>query len=752
MLSEDSSLTDISSDDDDYVSNKKAKKAKVKTTWKPKHVLKAPRVTQYSAQSLYDDILSSKIDLDPEYQRDVVWPDTKQSGLIDSLLRNFYIPPIIFAFSQTEDGEERRVCIDGKQRLTSIQSRTNLKMWYKLQPGNEGGRLLPEQYRKQFSRKQIACVEYCDINEDNEREIFQRVQLGVALTPAERLQAIPGPWTQLIRDVLNVMEEYRISDELEWAKTRGRDFQAAASSVYLMEKPDVGWPTAGSIERWLQRVTPPTKAFKERVMDAFAVFRQLVLTKKYYSVFHKPAKVSPIEFVMSVILVDKYCRERTLAQLVEGIRLMRKDVRSKHADIRANSKITKTMMSFMKDKWAAGFKKLDSSEKDALKECRANPVRPPMEKGKRKRGNSPDSDEDDGSEDERPLKSKAKTAAKVANSKPVPRSSPAMPRASAASMPTPKGSPRINVKTETTTVPDFQPARRPDRFAGLRQAKAKAMSGRQPSSALTPPPTAGQGSGTTSQQDPSLQETVSKIINNPNRGPSTQQSQQMWPPHQFAPPVGQPNTGQAMAHPPMQIPPQLTQQMHNLNMNAQGQSTMPPPPNPNVNGTAPSTGMATTDPRVNPNRSNPTTPQLNGTNGGMRPSSTDPQRLPDRPQSGPPNLPYQRSMSFSEGSGPTNAPQRRDSHDGRFDRPSQALPDGYREGGGRYSEDYSRRPPPVPRGRGPSSPGMRGQPWHPGASTRDREVLPPYGGGLSSRDRDRDRGNYNGTWVPSNGR
>jgi hypothetical protein len=27
---------------------------------------------------------------------EVVWPETKQSGLIDSLLHNYYVPPIIF--------------------------------------------------------------------------------------------------------------------------------------------------------------------------------------------------------------------------------------------------------------------------------------------------------------------------------------------------------------------------------------------------------------------------------------------------------------------------------------------------------------------------------------------------------------------------------------------------------------------------------------------------------------------------------
>jgi uncharacterized protein with ParB-like and HNH nuclease domain len=51
---------------------------------------------------------------------DVVWPETKQIGIIDSIFRNFYIPPVIFAVNTYEDGSETKTCIDGKQRLTSI--------------------------------------------------------------------------------------------------------------------------------------------------------------------------------------------------------------------------------------------------------------------------------------------------------------------------------------------------------------------------------------------------------------------------------------------------------------------------------------------------------------------------------------------------------------------------------------------------------------------------------------------------------
>ena len=40
--------------------------------------------------------------------------------IIDSIFRNFYIPPVIFAVKVYDDGAETKTCIDGKQRLTSL--------------------------------------------------------------------------------------------------------------------------------------------------------------------------------------------------------------------------------------------------------------------------------------------------------------------------------------------------------------------------------------------------------------------------------------------------------------------------------------------------------------------------------------------------------------------------------------------------------------------------------------------------------
>ena len=45
---------------------------------------------------------------------DVVWPEAKQIGLIDSIFRNFYIPPVLLSV-QRDDDQEVRFCVDGKQ-------------------------------------------------------------------------------------------------------------------------------------------------------------------------------------------------------------------------------------------------------------------------------------------------------------------------------------------------------------------------------------------------------------------------------------------------------------------------------------------------------------------------------------------------------------------------------------------------------------------------------------------------------------
>jgi hypothetical protein len=46
------------------------------------------------------------------------------------------------------------------------------KYWYKQKEGKPG-KQLPPKYKRMFANKQIVCIEYMEISEDNEREIFR---------------------------------------------------------------------------------------------------------------------------------------------------------------------------------------------------------------------------------------------------------------------------------------------------------------------------------------------------------------------------------------------------------------------------------------------------------------------------------------------------------------------------------------------------------------------------------------------------
>ncbi|KAH9850421.1 hypothetical protein C2E23DRAFT_835051 [Lenzites betulinus] len=352
MLSDwESSLTELSSSDDEYLETKSRKKKpgpKGKKEYKVSNHLRPYRTTTYTAKSLYDQIVDNTIELDPEYQRDVVWTEAKQVGLIDSLLRNFYIPPVIFAVKRHEDNTETRTCIDGKQRLTSIQLVTGKKYYFRNR-GHESRPLLSKQLLQSFANKQIVCVEYEEITDDQEREIFQRVQLGVALTVAERMQAVAGPWPSLIREVQSiVLGDDGFGEDLDWGHDRGRDFQCLAAIINLIHThPATAFPSAPRIERWLSSPSAVPVKTREDVLDTFRIFITLVKDKRYNMAFNKPARVSPVEFTMIGVLIYRFRKTLSLKQLSQAIWFMRADVRKAHKDVRQNQRVVGTMFKFI---------------------------------------------------------------------------------------------------------------------------------------------------------------------------------------------------------------------------------------------------------------------------------------------------------------------------------------------------------------------------------------------------------------------
>lgn len=71
--------------------------------------------------NFYEAFQLNKYNFEPEYQRKSIWSDEKKSFLINSIVKNFPIPPI-FLHQKIDDtsGITKYDVIDGKQRLSAI--------------------------------------------------------------------------------------------------------------------------------------------------------------------------------------------------------------------------------------------------------------------------------------------------------------------------------------------------------------------------------------------------------------------------------------------------------------------------------------------------------------------------------------------------------------------------------------------------------------------------------------------------------
>ncbi|KAL0059216.1 hypothetical protein AAF712_014062 [Marasmius tenuissimus] len=376
--------------DDLNIKGENAKYPKYKTEvlsdYKITRALKKPRSETCSIELLYKQAKDNLIDLNAEYQRDVVWTTEKQSFLIDSIFSNFYIPPIIFSVRTLENGDELRICIDGKQRLTAMfafmegkipykDKDTGRKIWFIDNPDQPWSskqgkkRLLPPNLKINFEKRAIFVVEYDEVAQQEERDIFKRVQLGVPLSAAEKLQAITTPRVKFIQELRSrfMVPEKLGSSSIPWDRSRCRDFHSLALCLHYAVTWDFTIPnspliSSDALGQWLsgqherEKGTKPDdisvpEELQTHTTKTLEVMSQLFTDPAYNQPFvsfsHNGIRkaLSPIDVIGTFFLVFKLTQSsssgavanpelRTLSQLGE---ILRRDVRESKLGIMMRS-------------------------------------------------------------------------------------------------------------------------------------------------------------------------------------------------------------------------------------------------------------------------------------------------------------------------------------------------------------------------------------------------------------------------------
>ncbi|CAG8452303.1 6762_t:CDS:2 [Paraglomus occultum] len=309
--------------------------------------LTKPRNVTHTLYKLYNWMQMGMIDLNPEFQR-----GTKQSHLIDSILKNFYVPPVIFSCKKLDNKRWLRVVIDGKQRLTSIRRFMDgeiphtspseggtSKKYYRSVSSNS--RCLSDAERELFDCSELVCVEYYDLTLAQEQEIFSRVQLGVALTAAEKLQAISSPMADFAHNLYSTYPTLATIIDTR----RGRPFQLITQSLHQIEHaPEVFRATPVVIQKFLKderEVPVELRRVARRVYDMI-----VSMIEADAELFHRGHRLAPIEFVFLCWMIARF-PGLSIAQYQHHLLGMKDYVRERHEDVRFNGKCYETLKRYL---------------------------------------------------------------------------------------------------------------------------------------------------------------------------------------------------------------------------------------------------------------------------------------------------------------------------------------------------------------------------------------------------------------------
>ncbi|MBC3228930.1 DUF262 domain-containing protein [Serratia fonticola] len=171
--------------------------------------------TTNKIKSVYADIKDGELDLRPNFQRGEVWTTKKKKLLIDSILREWYIPPI----HTVSIGNGKAEVLDGQQRLSAIRDFLDNQFQIDgfIEPkdddivelnGKKFKDLNPE-IQKKIERFGITIYEITDYNQGEPNELFYRLNQTIKLTSSEARNAIFGD----VRDDMSSFVSYM--DELD---------------------------------------------------------------------------------------------------------------------------------------------------------------------------------------------------------------------------------------------------------------------------------------------------------------------------------------------------------------------------------------------------------------------------------------------------------------------------------------------------------------------------------------------------------
>ena len=167
----------------------------------------------------------------PDWQRQEVWTRLKKQNLIDTLLRGWKLPKF-YLLKVSEDPEGYEV-VDGQQRLGAIfeffEDQLPLASKTAEEFGGDRYSKLPDHVVDAFEDYEIEFDEIEDATEEEVKNFFQRLQEGLPLTSAEKLNSVPSK----LRDFISVKAKHPFFGKTSTSDRRYGHFDILAKVVSI---------------------------------------------------------------------------------------------------------------------------------------------------------------------------------------------------------------------------------------------------------------------------------------------------------------------------------------------------------------------------------------------------------------------------------------------------------------------------------------------------------------------------------------
>ncbi|MHA6287307.1 DUF262 domain-containing protein [Maricaulis sp. CAU 1757] len=231
-------------------------------------------------RTLVARIDDKEIDLQPEFQRQEVWSKTKQKKLIDTILREWSIPPVHLVLSPDRTLE----VLDGQQRLVAVRDffHNRFAIDGQVTPRDDSilglnrklYRQLDTVTRRQIEGYSIKCFRITDYKPEEPSELFYRLNQPTVLTAGEQRNALFGPARDQLKKIVAHFEESGSEKgTIGFSNVRLAYDDVIARLLYFIERRSIGVKSTESriSERFRQK-DPFSEHVFQRAINSINLF------------------------------------------------------------------------------------------------------------------------------------------------------------------------------------------------------------------------------------------------------------------------------------------------------------------------------------------------------------------------------------------------------------------------------------------------------------------------------------------------